>query len=79
MRINDTENMQKILTERYEGEWKANIVEGTLPEGEHLAYQSGYELKIGDVTAKLDHGIRGMNCPHNARVVGDEVFLSYVK
>lgn len=77
MNKSDIRNIQ-LLMEKYDGEWEANILEGSLPEGTHLAYQSGYTLKIGDQEATLDHGIRGKNFPHNARVVGNKVFLSYV-
>lgn len=71
--------LERRLTEQYEGEWEANIVSGSLPEGSHVGYQSGYEMRIGDRVAELDHGIRGKNFPHNVRVVGNKVYLSYVK
>lgn len=74
----DMQNIQKLLVEMYKGEWEANIVDGFLPEGSHVGYQSGYEFRIGEHVAKLDYGIRGMNAKHNARVVGDKIFLSYV-
>lgn len=79
MTSKDIRNIQALLTEKYEGEWVANIIEGRLPEGEHLGYQSGDEFRIGEHIAKLDHGIRGINFPHNARVFGNKIFISYVK
>ena len=75
----DDENIRQLLEELYSGEWEATIVEGTLPEGKHVGYQSGYKLRIGEHEAEIDYGVRGLNCPHNVRVVGNKVFLSYIQ
>jgi len=74
----DIENIVNLLNEKYEGEWEIHIVEGSLPEGTHKAFQSGYKLRIGDQEAKVEEGIRGINFPFIARVEGDKVFLKYV-
>jgi hypothetical protein len=81
MNKKDIQNIQMLyenVGELYDGEWEANIEEGNLPEGKHVAFQHGYNLTIGENTAKIDNGIRGrMNL--NARVVGNKVYLSYIK
>jgi hypothetical protein len=78
MKSQDIKNIQ-LLMEKYEGEWEDVITEGELPQGNHLAYQSGYTIRIGDHEAQVENGIRGKNFPYNVRVVGNKIYKSYVK
>lgn len=73
----DIKNIQ-MLMENSDPQWVVNIVEGELPQGNHIANYHGYKMTIGEYIAKLDNGIRG-NMNVNARVEGDKVFLSYIK
>jgi hypothetical protein len=74
----DVANIQNLLLEMYSGEWEVKIVNGVLPNGEHIATHRGYKLIIGENVAEVDRGIRG-SMKLNCRVNGDTAHLSYIQ